>query len=610
MKKLISILLVFTLVFSSMALIANAEEVKTECQGNCEICPSIVVPGIGQSNVWILDENGDYLLDDDGERVSAFPAYFDITSIITKVIAPALLTLVMQKDIGLSSALCNVVRDAFAVNACDETGKNTGNFEVEKYLYSVAECSEYEKKQIYNNVPLQAYADQVGEDHLYYFAYNSFGNNIDIVNELYDYIQMVKKETGHDKVNIVPISMGGSIANGLFDYHPDVMDDIQKVVYIVPALNGSTIVGDLYTKNFTFFNTEFLYNGFLESLMDEEDARMIEVIARILPDEVLDGALHNVANCLVEEVAANITALWGLCPKEYYPEASKALLADKPEIKKQTDKFYQAQLNSNKNIQTLIDKGAEVFNIVDYDVPLYQIGGSWNDDNGDGVIHLSSTSMGAKSAIVGETLGKDYKQANTSKNCSDPTHNHISPDNVVDASVGLLPDTTFYFDGQNHEKTARNDIIISLATRILATDDIHDVYSTPDYPQFNGSRDTRGLKNNYIPAAKAVDTSTLSPEVAKELATAIEEAEEYVNGTISYSGQHLDVEQKLIDAMVKAGAWTIEEKEEPMPVFSTISLLLYDNFGTDGYSEIVANFYTGFINFIVSDVVKPLLGTI
>lgn len=610
MKKLISILLVFTLVFSSMALIANAEEVKTECQGNCEICPSIVVPGIGQSNVWILDENGDYLLDDDGERVSAFPAYFDITSIITKVIAPALLTLVMQKDIGLSSALCNVVRDAFAVNACDETGKNTGNFELEKYLYSVAECSEYEKKQIYNNVPLQAYADQVGEDHLYYFAYNSFGNNIDIVNELYDYIQMVKEETGHDKVNIVPISMGGSIANGLFDYHPDVMDDIQKVVYIVPALNGSTIVGDLYTKNFTFFNTEFLYNGFLESLMDEEDARIIEVIARILPDEVLDGALHNVANCLVEEVAANITALWGLCPKEYYPEASKALLADKPEIKKQTDKFYQAQLNSNKNIQTLIDKGAEVFNIVDYDVPLYQIGGSWNDDNGDGVIHLSSTSMGAKSAIVGETLGKDYKQANTSKNCSDPTHNHISPDNVVDASVGLLPDTTFYFDGQNHEKTARNDIIISLATRILATDDIHDVYSTPDYPQFNGSRDTRGLKNNYIPAAKAVDTSTLSPEVAKELATAIEEAEEYVNGTISYSGQHLDVEQKLIDAMVKAGAWTIEEKEEPMPVFSTISLLLYDNFGTDGYSEIVADFYTGFINFIVSDVVKPLLGTI
>ncbi len=611
MKKLISIILVLTLAFSSMALIATAEEVKTECGGDCEICPAIVVPGIGQSNVWALDENGDYLLDADGERISCFPAVFDVTSIVTKVLVPAVLTLVMQKDIGLSSALCDVVRDAFAVNACDEKGKNTGNIEVEKYLYSVAECSEYEKEEIYDNVPLRAYAEQAGEDHLYYFAYNSFGNNYDIVTELYDYIQMVKKETGHDKVNIVPISMGGSIANGLLEYYPEVMDDLAKVVYIVPALNGSTIVGDLYTKNFTFFDTDFLYNGFLETLMDEEEARMIEVIARILPDEVLSSVLHNVAGCLVEDVAANITALWGLCPKEYYPEASEALLADKPEIKKQTDKFYQAQLNSDKNIQTLVDKGVEVFNIVDYDVPLYQIGNSWNEDNGDGVIHLSSTSMGAKSALVGETLGDEYKQANSSKNCTDPTHNHISPDKVVDASVGLLPDTTFYFDGQNHEQTARNDIIISLATRILSTDDIKNVYSLPEeYPQFNGSRDTRGLKNTYIPAAKAIDTTTLSTEVAAELSAAIEEAEAYVNGTISYSGQHLDIEGKLIDAMVKAGAWTVEEEEETMPIFSTISLLLYNNFGTDGYVEIVTDIYASVINFVVSDIVKPLLGAI
>ncbi len=610
MKKLISIILVITLAFSSVALIASAEEVKTECGGNCDICPAIVVPGIGQSNVWALDENGDYLLDADGDRISCFPAVFDVTSIVMKVLAPALLTLVMQKDIGLSSALCDVVRDAFAVNACDEKGKNTGNIEVEKYLYSVAECSEYEKDQIYDNVPLQDYAEQVGEDHLYYFAYNSFGNNSDIVDELYDYIQMVKKETGHDKVNIVPISMGGSVANGLFEYYPEVKDDIAKVVYIVPALNGSTIVGDLYTKNFTFFDTEFLYNGFLETLMDEEEGRMIEVIARILPDEVLESALQSVAGCLVDEVAANITMLWGLCPKEYYPEASAALLADKPEIKKQTDKFYQAQLNSDKNIQALVDNGVEVFNIVDYNVPLYQIGNSWNNDNADGVIHLSSTSMGAKSALYGETLGADYKQANTSKNCSDPTHNHVDEDKIVDASTGLLPDTTFYFKGQNHEQTARNDIIISLATRILATDDIKDVYSTPDYPQFNGNRDTRALKNKYIPTAKAIDTTSLSPEVAEELATAIEDAEIYVNGTVTYSGQHLDVEKKLIDAMVKAGAWTVEEEEEAMPIFSTISLLLYNNFGTDGYSEIVADFYISFVNFIVSDVVKPLLGAL
>ena len=585
MKKIISCILVLVLALSMFSICASATY-KTECNGDCDTCPSIVVPGIGQSNVWALDENGEYLLDDNGKRISAFPAVLDVGSIISKALFPALATLLTQRDAGLSDALCNVVRDAFAVNMCDENGKNTGNFEVEKYLYSVAECSDYEKEQIYRNIPLQDYAAQVGEDHLYYFAYNSFGNNYDIVTELYAYIQMVKAETGHDKVNIVPISMGGSVANGLFEYYPQVMDDLDKVVYIVPALNGSTIVGDLYTKNLAFFDTDFLYNGFLEALMDEEDARMIEVIARILPDEVLTSVLRNVADCLVEEVASNITMLWGLCPKEYYPEASAALLGSKPEIKRQTDMFYQAQLNSDKNIQTLVDKGVKVFNIVDYDVPMYLIGNSWNNDNADGVIHLSSTAMGVHSAIVGETLGESYVQANTSVNCADLSHNHISPDNVVDASTGLLPDHTFYFDAQGHEQTARNDAIISLATVLLATDDIKDVYSTPDYPQFNAKRDPRALKNTYIPEAKAVDMSALSAEDAAELAAAIEEAEAFVNSTACYEGQQKEVEDRLVNILVKVGAREPSVKEEPKTLFTNLSLWLYDNYGTNGIFEV------------------------
>ncbi len=584
MKKIISLVLAFVLVFSMLSVSASAA-VKTECGGNCDTCPSIVVPGIGQSNVWALDENGDYLLDDNGERISCFPAVFDIGSIVMKVLAPALLTIFTQHDIFLSDALCSVVLDAFEVNNCDENGKNTGNIEVEKYPYSVAECSDYEKKEIYDNIPLQAFSELAGEDHLYYFAYNSFGNNYDIVCELYDFIQMVKAETGHDKVNIVPISMGGSVANGLFEYYPQVVNDLNRVVYIVPALNGSSIVGDLYTKNLAFFDTEFLYNGFLEALMDEEDARMIEVIARILPDEVLSSVLKNVANCLVEDVAANITMLWGLCPKEDYPAASAALLGSKPAIKAQTDKFYKAQCNSLSNIQKLVDNGVEVFNIVDYDVPLYLIGNSWNNDNADGVIHLSSTAMGVKSAIVGETLGEGYQQANTSVNCSDPSHNHISPDNVVDASTGLLPDHTFYFDGQNHESTARNDIIISLATKLLATDDIKNVYSTPDYPQFNGSRDPRDIRNNLLPAAKAVDTSALSEADAAELSAAIAEAEAFVNGTVCYDGQEEKIEERLKAILIKVGARTEEAEEEPSTFFTELSLWLFEHYGANGYSE-------------------------
>ena len=588
MKKIVSILLALSLVFSIAAIGASAADIKTGCGGNCDICPAIVVPGIGQSNVWALDENGDYLLDDEGDRISAFPAIFDIPTIIKRAIVPVLLTLISQKDMGLSDALSDAVLDAFAVNMCDDSGKNTGNFEVEKYPYSVAECSEYEKKQIYNNVPLQAYAEQVGEDHLYYFAYNSFGNHLDSVNELYQFVQMVKEETGHDKVNIVPISMGGTMANGLFEYYPEVKNDINKVVYIVPALDGSTIVGDLLSKDLTFLDKEFLYNGFLSTLMDAEDAAMIEVIARILPDDVLLGALNAVADTLVDEVACKITSLWALSPSSYYQELAAMHLdpvkyPERAEIRRQTEMYYQAQINSDKNILELVEAGVQVFNIVDYDVALYCIGNAWNDDNADGVIHLDSTSMGAYSVKVGQTLPEGYKQAGTY--CTNPDHNHISPDRVVDASTGLLPDTTFYFDEQNHEQTARNDIIISLATRILATDDITDVYSTPDYPQFSARRDTRRLKNNLIPDAKKVDLSTLSAADAAALTAALEEAEAFVNGTNCYTGQQKVVEDKLITALVNAGVYQAEEAEEPSDFFPNLSSWIYGNYGTAGFSQ-------------------------
>ena len=590
MKKIVSVILSIALIISvaSIGSVSAAEaEILTECKGECDVCPSIVVPGIGQSNVWLLDDNGDYVLDADGKKINCFPGYFNIGKIVTKVLVPALLSLVAQRDMGLSTALADALAGAFYMNSSDWNGRAPDCVEVEKYPYSVARCSEYEKSQIYGNIPLMDFAARAGEDHLYYFAYNSFGNNFDIVDELYAFIQQVKKETGHDKVNIVPISMGGTVANGLLDYYPEVVNDLNKVVYIVPALNGSSIVGDVMTKNVAFLDKDYLYNGFLEGLMDEEDARMIEVLVRILPDELLMTCLDTAVDKLLADVFSKNTNLWALLPKEDYAEASAELLSDSKyaEIKKQTDRYHTAQVNSNKNIQNLVDNGVQVFNIVDYDVPLYNIGTNWNADNADGVIQLSSTAMGVESALVGETLPEDYVQKNTY--CDNPEHNHISPDRVVDASTGLLPDTTFYFDNQGHEQTARNDIIIKLATELLATDNIQSVYSTPDYPQFNVRRDARGLKNNHLPNAKrALERTDLSAEDRTELEAAIAQAEEVLNTTAGVEGDIANAEKRIKAILTKIGEYAPEEPEkEPSQFFTKTSLWLFKYFGTNGFSE-------------------------
>ncbi|MBQ8015357.1 MAG: hypothetical protein IJ264_04120 [Clostridia bacterium] len=490
MKKFLSVVLAFTLVFSMFATSSSASEgskwnENNVCNnGDCEYYPTIIIPGLGQSNNWVLDDNGEYVLDSDGNRTAAFPGVMDIGAIIKTAIVPLLLSVATQSDMGFSDAVADIINVIFGINKCDEYGQPSKNVYTERFTRPLSEYTAEEKEGPYHHVPLNLHESSFPEDHLYYFSYNSFGNHIDITKELYDYIHMVMEQTGHDKVIISPISQGGTLSNSLFEYYPDIMDCIAKVLYIVPCLDGTTLIGDIFSDKIRLLDPDVLYTGLLSTFFDVETASMIETLVRILPDEVLMKGLEKGVGVLVNDIMTMSTSMWAMCDSASYPEAAELHLKDRPELKKQTDKYYEAQLNSNKNIQKLVDKGVEVITVAEYDIQMYGVGESYDKEMADGMIPLASTAMGTYAANIGETLPEGYKQANSSVNCSDPkNHNHISHDNVVDASTGLLPDTTFYFDGQKHEQTAKNTTILTLALRIIENK-ITDVYSDPAYPQF------------------------------------------------------------------------------------------------------------------------------
>ena len=476
-KKVTAVVLCLTMLICSFSMSAFASERIADCDGDCQYYPTIIVPGLGQSNTWVLDDNGDYVLDADGNKVSSFPAYIQLDKILIKAIVPVLLSLILQRDVGLSEAVGDVIYDAFGINTCDEYAQLINNIETERYPYPLSECQDFELEEVYGHVPFNLYETEQPLDHMYYFAYNSFGNHIDIANELYDFIQMVKEQTGHDKVNLVPLSQGASVTSAMLEYKPQVMDELHKIIFVVPALDGSTIIGDVFNGRISFLNAEYVYNGFLGELglIDKGTASLIEVALRILPDEVIMSVLESAVDSLVADVMTKSTGMWALCPSGDYPTAAEKYLStpERAEIKKQTDKYYQAQLNADNNILKLIDKGVQVFCFVEYDFAMINVGETWNSQNADYIIHVDSTSMGAYTANVGETLPDDYVQKNT--HCQIPGHNHISPDRVVDASAGLLPDTTFYFKNQRHDLTARNDVILKLALNLIESDRIQNV---------------------------------------------------------------------------------------------------------------------------------------
>ncbi len=595
-KNSLSILLAVLLVFSSFSLVSV---LAADAPCDCVHCPSIVIPGIFQSKVRYLDENGNEMLDANGKPYSA-PFFMKSTDEIVKnALEEALLPLggllLTQTDIDnrCATAVAEVLGDALLSNiVLDEHGRVIKNIQADRYTTSLANLTKAERDYALDQIPLDSYVEIAGLDHLYFFSYHSTGNMIDNVKELYELIQIAKKETGHDKVNLVPISQGGSVENALMQYYKDnglaFEDDVNRVCYVVPAADGASVLGDIYHYGI-LDDDDALYGYMFPSLLDKDQeylAYLINLILRILPNADVNNIIDTAVQILIEDYLEYSTMLWALVPSKDYPECRDMYLSDLEDVyvREQTDWYYNAQVNAREYILDYKSKGVEFFDIVDYNVTMYQIVDCWDDVNADGIIHLDSESFGATSVAVDVSLPDDYLQANTY--CTDPTHNHIDEARLVDASTGILCETTFYFKNQNHEQTARNDVIMRLAIRILTDDSFKNVYSDPAFPQFNYARDSRGIISTYN-SWKNYDTSKLSAEDAAEFEYALSEIEKAIKSTCMPTAE-FNAAKDRFDAIV----YKIANGQEK-PVETPDAFLLFLTKIFKFWSEVMLRFFGG-----------------
>lgn len=544
-RKCISVLLALVMLMAcALPAVAAAEP--------CEYEPTIIIPGLFQSETHLYHEDGSLALDKNGNPYSG-PFFMDTTGeIILKamknVFLPLLSVIFTQQDRdnrfaeSLAATLGAVLMEKIR---CDANGQPVYNVDAEHYNYSFAECTEEEKAGILDSIPIQDYIDVAGEDHLYFYSYNSLGNLNDITKGLYDYIQLVKEETGHDKVNIVPISQGGTICNNLLEYYPQVMNDLHRIIYVVPALDGTELISSLYKNGFNCAD-DALYGYMMPSLLGEETGALVNIVLRILPKSVLKNALNETIQTLIQDYLINSTTMWAFVTSADYPSLADRYLSGEEHaaIRVHTDAYQQARVNSDANILKAIECGVEVFDISNYNYPLYTICDAWDDVNADGIIDLNSTGMGTYSLGVDKTLPEGYvQQGNSVGTCSDPAHhNHIDSYRIIDASTSLLPDHTFYFYDGDHERTGSDDALISLVVRLLLDDSFQDVYSYPDeFPQFNNARNTKSLRNDLADAKELL--TELEGEDAERLTAVIDEAELM----LSHTNVDLEETQKAND---------------------------------------------------------------
>ncbi len=571
--------LCFTML-TPMAMVAKAAPTKT--QAKTEHSPVIIIPGIGQSPVDYYNPDGTQAVDDDGKPLGGYYTMIvvDTRDIVNKLLKtlllPTLATLLFQFDLGFTKAVGKVLEQILAAHKTNPDGTLVNDLRARRTTKSVAEMEKEDRDMFYRQFPMKKMTAEIGEDKAFYFAYSLMGDAIQTAKELDEYIQVVKEKTGCPQVTLVNVSLGGSVYVAYLDMFKD-KGDLDQVINVVAALKGTDAMGDLYERNFSLYD-RYLYSGLVPDLLetlgmgsDANTGHLIGVALHLFPRKVLENLLTAAYDYMQENILINNAQLWATVPMNRYPGLRERYLSDPAhaELRKKVDAYFGMQKRFDQNTLDAVKAGVRVDNICGYglhfgDVEyfVFGCGKSTPDSNGDGILHIGSTSQGATCVPAGTQFPADYKQAKPSKEY--PDYSYIGPNRSVDASTCVLPDNTWFFEDQHHE-AGRNDIILNLATALALDLELNNVHSKPTvWPQFNGTALTEWIRRDWVPKAQATledPAVTLSPEVRKELEEAMNAAQDLMNGTIADAEKTKAAAKRLTDALHAAGVTDFNDRQ-------------------------------------------------
>lgn len=522
-KKFLSVVLALVMAFSVFSVIGFAEQdngssvaltdmIPASADGDA--VPTIIIPGISQSPSTYCDENGEPILDSNGNELSGGMLIIDSSNIAGKIIKtlalPLLKSLITRKaDSKLAGAVYDVICDLFSIQATDKTGNAVNNLVLETYNYPLSQFplngdaddydgKYYTRERFYRFFPMEPLIEKMnevygvnGEDYIYLYTFPLIGNPMTAGEGLFDYIAMVKDQTGCDKVNLVPISLGGTVMTAYCDL---VMErggdfsDINNIVNVVACLDGTDLFADFYARNWNLAD-DFLFGDYVPSIMasngtDEYVGHLLNIVLKMLPKEVLYTILTGAMDGILDTLLINCPQFWAMVPSDRYDVLAEKYLTgeDMAAVRAETDRFQEARLDLKSNLQYANENdGVGVFTASGYgrdyttgDYSFLGIAASSLTANSDSIIDIDSTSLGATYAPAGQSL-----------------KNATSPNGEIDATTCLFPETAWFFYGQHHE-VGRDDVVIKLLANIIC-EQITDVHSSAAFPQYNYNRNTRNL---------------------------------------------------------------------------------------------------------------------
>jgi len=418
------------------------------------------------------------------------------------------------------------------------------------------------------------------EGHVYNFASDWRMSPIENAALLQALVTQVKQETGHEKVTLIAASLGGTITLAYLDQFGHA--DLDKMIFLSCAHNGTQFIGDMYTGNFAT-QSDALRRYLVQMLPGGALAKGVwAALATVLQQTGLLDALLDVFDEFVSAAQPRVFAefflptfgqyagMIALMPPSMYPAAREFLYS--PEIHSgllaKTDAYYEISLRREALLNAAIADGVIFAVTSHYNRQGLPYGESCCNHN-DNLIDTVYTSGGATIAPLGKTLGKKYVQA---KDCG---HNHLSTDGIIDASTAMFPEYTWFFKDAEHVNYPKNSGLFDFLCWLLDAKEQVTVHSDPRFPQFSKQNADLSLSSlTGKPPAKTAPKQTAVTAAAKPVApTAAESAAPQTTQT-AITAQQSTAESPAPQAAAVPVAAEAERNVLPMALSVALVLLV------------------------------------
>lgn len=294
----------------------------------------------------------------------------------------------------------------------------------------------------------------------YFYQYDCRLDPCSIADDLHEYIQAVKKVTGHSRVKLLGRCLGTIILSAyLAEYGWEDVDDVvlYNSICFGTEVNNSLFNGELYfdADGVDYFATQNLGDSLLFTLLKEIITLSNKLNGLDMTMDYFNKTGTRVAKYVIPDVMrvcyGTFPAYWAMVSADRFEEARDYIFAGVEDeyagLIQKINHYYETVGSKLTSMYKQMEAdGVHVSIVAKYGFQLYPI--VYNADlQSDMLTTCEQQAPGTTTAPIGKKLSDDYiAQAK-----ANGTDKYISPDLSIDASTALFPDTTWYVQNLNHD---------------------------------------------------------------------------------------------------------------------------------------------------------------